>query len=128
MIFESLILLHDYGTLPDFDNKFSSAARRTVRCSPQLIALIESKASFRKPMAGPDPVVALQHLLRVCFVSSEMLFVDSFSPYQFLCTGHLVIDLAFMRAVVAACRWLGPLGLPAGYIAEWPPPQETAGL
>ena len=117
-------ILHNFGTLPNLDNKFSGSARRTVRCSPQLATFIEHHTAYKRMASGPEPEPALRHLLRACFVSEEKIFQGPFSPYNLLCSGNLVIDLAFMRAVVAASKWLGPHAFPAGYISEWPPSQE----
>ena len=36
---------------------------------------------------------------------------------------NLVLDHAFIRAFVAASRWLGPDAMPAGYMITGPPPQ-----
>ena len=35
-------ILHKFGTLANFDDKFATAARRVVRCSPQLAIFIEN--------------------------------------------------------------------------------------
>ena len=114
-------LLHNFGSLPDMDNIFSAAARRAVRCSPQLAAFIEHNTGYKRPAAGRHPEAGLTWLLRACFVRADTMFKGGFSPYQLLCSGKLVMDLAFMRGVVAASKWLGPHVLPTGYISEWPP-------
>ena len=123
-----LTILHNFGTLPNVDNKFSGSARRTVKCSPQLANFIEHNTQYKRAVAGPQPEPALRHLLRACFVWEELIFTGPFSAYNLLCTSHLVMDHAFMRAVVAASKWLGPTVFPVGYIANWPPPYEEEQL
>ena len=118
-------LLFHSGTLSNLDNKLAGAAsRRVVRCSPQLAAFIEQHTQYKKPVIGPDPVAALRHLLRACFVCEEKLFQNAFSPFNLLCSSNLVLDHAFIRAVVAASRWLGPEAMPVGYMSTWPPAQD----
>ena len=118
-------LLHNFGTLSDVDNKLSGlASRRVVRCSPLFSAFIENHIGYKKSIAGQDPFVALLSLLRVCFVGQEKLFQNAWSPFNLLCSSNLVLDQAFLRAVVAASRWLGPEVMPVGYTATWPPTQD----
>ena len=123
-----LLLFHNFGTLPNVDNKFSGSARRTVKCSPQLATFIEHNTHYKRSVAGPQPDAALRHLLRACFISEELMFTGPFSAYNLLCTSNLVMDHAFLRAVVAASKWLGPTVFPVGYIANWPPPYEEEQL
>ena len=115
-------VLHNFGALANLDNKFPNAPLRRVRCSPQLINFIEHRTAYVRPFAGPNPVNALTHLLRACFVSDHLMFIGPFSPYNLLCTSNLILDHAFIRAVIAASRWLGPNILPGGYMLTWPPP------
>jgi len=56
------------------------------------------------------------------------MFVGAFSPYNLLVGGNLVMDLAFMRAVVAASTWLGAVSFPEGHISTWPPPKKNEWL
>ena len=99
-----------------------------MRCSPQLAAFIEQHTRYKKPVVGADPEVALRYLLRACFVGDEKLFQNAWSPFNLLCSSNLVLDQAFLRAVVAASRWLGPETMPVGYTATWPPTQVIQGL
>ena len=126
-----LTLLHHFGSLPDVDSTFPSPAKRQVRCSPQLAAFITCITTYKK-QCPPDPEGALRCLLSSCFVQYNCMFKDGFSPYQLLCSSQLVMDMAFARAVRAACQWLGPIAMPAGYIQTWPPqeppPAGDAGL
>ena len=121
-------LLHNFGSLPDIDSKFSHASRRIVRISPHLEVFIKHRTAYKAPAGAPDPTNALHSLLRACFVGEERLFQHGWSPYNLLLTSKLVIDLAFMRAVKAASNWLGPSSMPAGFISEWPPNEDDAGL
>ena len=56
------------------------------------------------------------------------MFKDTYSPYQLLAMSHMILDMAFVRAVLLASAWLGPSAMPAGYIPSWPPPESDAGL
>ena len=121
-------LLHFFGSLPDRDARFNTAARRQVRCSPQLAAYILQQTDYKTPLDGPCPNLALLYLLRHCFIRSNYMFKVAFTPYQLLCSSHMILDMAFVRAVRAASEWLGPAAMPAGYIQTWPPLEEDAGL
>ena len=123
-----LTLLHFFGSLPDVDGKFGASSRRQVRCSPQLAAFITSHTTYSNPFAGPDPEAALRHLLRSCFIMESCMFKNACSPYQLLCRSQMILDIAFVRAVLTASQWLGPHAMPAGYIESWPPPEAAAGL
>ena len=123
-----LSLLHLFGSLPDRDARFNTAARRQVRCSPQLAAYILAQTDYKAPITGPCPHLALLCLLRHCFISSNSMFKVGFTPYQLLCSSHMILDMAFVRAVRAVSEWLGPVAMPAGYIQTWPPLEEDAGL
>ena len=116
------LVVHNFGTLPNLHNKFPASARRIVRCSPQLVAFIEHHTEYKKTHAGPQPEAALHHLLRACFIHSHLLFAGPWTAYNLLCQSDLVIDHAFIRAVLCASKWLGPKILPVGYIRAWPPP------
>ena len=70
------------------------------------------------------PPALLQH----CFVRHQSMFKDAYSPYQLLCSSHMILDMAFVRAVHAASAWLGPDAMPAGYIQTWPPLEGATGL
>ena len=124
----NLTLLHFFGSLPDRDGKFNTAARRQVRCSPQLAAYIVAQTNYKEPITGPCPNLALTMLLRHCFIRDNYMFVGAFTPYQLLCSSHMILDMAFIRAVLAASEWLGPVAMPAGYIQTWPPLEVDAGL
>ena len=121
-------VLHNFGTLANVDSKFPNAPLRKVRCSPQLATFIEHFTDYKKTHAGPRPDAALLHLLGACFVSSHLMFTGAFSPYNLLCASNLVIDHAFIRAVLAASKWLGPNLLPVGYMPNWPPPYDEEQL
>ena len=121
-------MLHNFGSLPDIVSKVGHASRRIVRISPHLEVFIKHRTAYKAPAGGPDPTNALQSLLRACFVAEERLFQGEWSHYNLLVTSKLVIDLAFMRAVKAASNWLGPSSMPAGFISEWPPNEDDAGL
>ena len=123
-----LSLLHLFGSLPDMYGKFNTASRRQVRCSPQLAAFIQNHTFYKPKSSVPDPEAALRHLLKVCFVAENMMFKDAYSAYQLLCSSQLIIDMAFVRAVLTASAWLGPDAMPAGYIPTWPPPECDTGL
>ena len=123
-----LLFLHCFGSLPDRDGRFNTAARRQVRCSPQLAAYIVAQTTYAQPVTGPCPNLALTCLLKHCFIRSNYMFQGVFSSYQLLCSSHMVLDMAFIRAVLAAAEWLGPGAMPAGYIQTWPPLEEDAGL
>ena len=123
-----LQLLQNFGSLPDLDGGIGKASRRQVRCSPQLAAFIRGHTGYVQPLAGPDPEGALRYLFRRCFFRADCMFKDSCSPYQFLCRSQMIIDMAFVRAVLTASQWLGPHGMPIGYIESWPPPAPAAGL
>ena len=107
-----LSLLHLFGSLPDIDRRFNTASRRQVRCSPQLAAFIIAHTAYKDTTTGPSPEVALNCLLRHCFVREAYMFNNAYSPYQLLCSSHMILDMAFVRAVIAACM-AGP-GCDAG--------------
>ena len=115
-----LSLLHNFGTLPDFGNKFGAAARRPVRCGPQLAAFIQHHTEYRAIVTGPEPEPAIRFLLKACFAVSDKLFQGPCSPYSFLRSGKRVIDLRFMQGVVAASKWLGPHVLPKANFIWFP--------
>ena len=104
----NLTLLHFFGSLPDRDKKFNNAAKRQVRCSPELAAYIRGQTTYVDPVDGPCPNLALSMLLRHCFIRDNFMFVGPFTPYQLLCSSHMILDMAFIRAVLAASEWLGP--------------------
>ena len=52
---------------------------------------------------------------------ADRLFKGPYSAYNLLCSSKLVIDHAFLRAVLAASKWLGPMVMTVGYLAAWPP-------
>ena len=56
------------------------------------------------------------------------MFKDAYSAYQLLCSSQMIVDMAFVRAVIAASAWLGPGAMPVGYIDSWPPPEGEEGL
>ena len=56
------------------------------------------------------------------------MFNNAYSPYQLLASSHMVLDMAFARAVLVASAWLGPDAMPAGYIQTWPPLEGATGL
>ena len=72
-----LTLLHFFGSLPDVNNRFNAAARRQVRCSPQLAAFIVGHTAYKQPIVGPDPEAALRCLLRSCFVRENCMFTNA---------------------------------------------------
>ena len=84
--------------------------RRHVRCSPRLASFIRGHTMYKEPVWGSDPQAALRFLLRSCFVCDGLIFNDSFSPYQLLCSSQMILDM------------------PAGYIDTWPPREGDAGL
>ena len=116
-------MLQNFGSLPSLDNRLGASARRGVRCSPLLAVFIKNQTAYTQTCLGPGPEQALRHLLRACFVMEEKISQGTYSAYNLLCSSNLVIDLAFMRAVVAASKWFGALGFPEGHISEWPPSQ-----
>jgi len=77
-------ILHNFGTLPNLDNKFNGSARRPVRCSPQLATFIEHHTAYKRMASGPEPEPALRHLLRACSVSAEKIFKGQF-PRTIFC-------------------------------------------
>ena len=119
----------NFGFLPSVDNMVSAMhARRPVRCSSLLAIFIKNHTEYQVGILGPDPQAALVHLLGACFVNYEKMFVGAFSPYYLLVGGNLVMDLAFMHAVVAASKWLGVGAFPEGHISTWPPPKKNEWL
>ena len=123
-----LTLLQLFGSLPDINRQFSTPSRRLVRCRPQLNAFILGHTTYKHSFIGPDPEQALRALLRRCFLRDHLMFRDAHSPYQLLCSSHMILDMAFVRAVMTASSWLGPDAMPTGYIHNWPPPEGDAGL
>ena len=123
-------MLHNFGSVPDVDSKFGLLSRRICRISPQLALFIRHRTEYKPGIEGPNPTNALQSLLRTCFVDEQRLFQGAWSHHNLLVTSKLVVDLAFMRAVLAASKWLGPSSMPAGYvnISDWPPHQDDGGL
>ena len=125
-------LLHHYGMLPDTQSRFDERSRRICRISPHLEMFIENINCYRMGLdpLKRDPIVALKKLFKECFVCEEMLSKSGCSLTGLLLTSKLVIDLAFMRAVVAFSSWLGCSSMPAGYlnICDWPPHEGDAGL
>ena len=119
-------LLHQFGTLPDKSDRFGT--RRQVRCSPLLYAFILSHTSYAHKITGPDPVFALEQLLRSCFVGDNHLFTKAYSPYQLLCSSHMNMDMAFVRAVRLASALLSKEAMPVGFISIWPLPESDTGL
>ena len=117
-----------FGTLSDINAKFNTLARRSVRCSPQLSAYILAYTAYKHPITGPSPDHALECLLRHCFIRGAIMFQGAYTAYQLLCSSHMNLDMAFVRAIRVASEWLGPTAMPAGYIQIWPPIEEDAGL
>jgi len=118
-------ILQNFGSLPSLDNRIGGfSARRPVRRSPLLAIFIKNHTEYKQSITGPDPDAALRHFLRACFVMEEKMFVGSYSPYNLLSRGSMVIDLAFMRAVVPASKWLGVASFPKGHISIWPPKEQ----
>ena len=125
-----LSLLQLFGSLPDMGARSDNVMDpwEPVRCSPQLATFLQKNTFYKHPDRGPDPETALLDILRSCFVGHWMMFTDAFSPYQLLCSSRWVLDMAFLRAVLAASAWLGPGAMPVGYIDSWPPPDGEEGL
>ena len=117
-----------FGSLQDINGKFNTAARRLVRCSPQLSAYIIAYTAYKHPVTGPSPDHALECLLRHCFIRGACMFEGAYTPYQLLCSSHMILDMAFVRAILLASEWLGPIAMPTGYIQTWPPLEGDAGL
>ena len=59
------------------------------------------------------------------FLNWRIMFTGAFSPYQLLCMIDMILDMAFVRAVLTASFWLGPDAMPAGYIPTWPPSEPS---
>ena len=94
------------------------------------VALSSRPLSSTTPTSGPESQgkslkQPFAFLLKACFVGYDKIIQGPYSPYNLLRSGKLVIDLALMRGVVAASKWIGPHALPAGYISEWPSLQEN---
>ena len=117
-----LTLLQQFGSLPNRDGRFDRSSKLVVRCSPQLYAFILGHTRYKQPAMGPDPHSAFTFLLRQCFVNQHSMFVGACSPYQLICRSQMILDMAFVLAVQTASAWLGPVGMPTGYILTWPPP------
>ena len=124
----ALKLLHYFRSLPNLYAKFGKAGGPNVRCSPELGAFILGNTPYKHHFAGPDPEAAFRHLLRTCFPLADIMFQGACSPFQLLCRSHFILDMAFVRAVLAASHWLGPLWMPVGYISAWPPAQSVAAV
>ena len=112
---------HNYGTISNINKPFATQKERQAKCSVNLAAWIRNHTPYRPDHAGPDPQSALTHLLRACFIHSNLMFREAWSPYQLLLQGDLVIDKAFVLACIYATKWLGILLLPVGSITQWPP-------
>ena len=116
------------GTLSVFNGRYSTPARRQVRCSPQLVAFTFGHTTYRHPLTGRNPEGSLQSLRNLSFLRDPFMFKNANSPYHLLCSSHMILDMAFVRAVLLASAWLGPEVVPAGYLPTWPPPEGDAGL
>ena len=113
--------------MPDLETNFGTARRRPVRCSPQLAAFIIGQIGYVKPLVCTDPEGALRQHFRSCFLRDNMMFENACLPYKLLRRSHMIVDMAFVRAVLTASRWLGFILMPAGYFESWPPPGPAAG-
>ena len=101
---------------------------RHVRCSPSLYAFIITYTGYAHGLSGANPEGALEKLLGSCFVGSQLLFTKAYSPYQLLCSSHMNMDMAFVRAVRLASALLGKEAMPVGFISTWPPTESDTGL
>ena len=110
-----------FGYLTDRDGQITSKTKRNeVRCSPRMRAFMLHHTAYKHPLSGPDPEQALDTLLKCCFVSEHLMFHGANCAYELLINSHMVLDMAFIRAVLLASQWLGD-SMPAGRIQQWPP-------
>ena len=100
-----------------------------MHCSPRLSAFIIGHTNYSHRADGPpDPKKALRALLRRCFVGGQWMWTLDYSLEKLFIHSHMILDMAFVRAVRVASAWLGPDAMPVGYIDTWPPQHDDAGL
>ena len=77
-------------------------------------------------MEAPTPTEMLDALLRKCFLQeSHLIFNGSWNAESLLAYCDYNLDKAFVRAVIAASKWLGKDQFPNGLFGDWPPTPPT---
>ena len=118
-------LFKRFGRVPD---KSAVGVGKTtpVLASAQLINVVVKNKRYQTPgtLGEHNGINALNALLRSCFQESHLMFTGLWTPESILFSADHVLDKAFVRAVMAASRWLGQERFPQG-IYEWPPKQPA---
>ena len=103
----------------------SSGRRHWVRCAPTFEN--EVRKVWTDTVAfGPDPVSAMRALLRALVPAAGKIFADAYTPLKLLHMNDYVMEKAFVFAVIALSKWLGPDRWPMGFYETWPPPLPLA--
>ena len=115
-------LLKVFEKVTDITGK-SGSAKINVLASRQLLAVIFKRTHYKGAgvHGDDDPIKALNALLHRCFQQSHLMFNGSWSPEALLMSCDFILDKAYIRAVIAASKWLGPDRFPNGLFGEWPP-------
>ena len=93
--------------------------RRWVRCSLPFLSVLESVSA--KTHFGVDPVEQLLVLLTACSPSARLVFVGPHSPARLFQMNDCVFEKAFIFAIIALSKCLGPDRFPQGIYGHWPP-------
>ena len=119
---ENKSLYRQFGKVHDETGLGGPAIK--VLASSQLLNIIVLHVTLPKKAEGDDhdPITVLNALLRRCFQRHRLIFNGSWSPYWLLHHSDYILDKAFVRAVIAASRWLGEERFPDGLYGCWPPP------
>ena len=73
-----------------------------------------------------DPVGALHALLSAFVPCADQIFQGGYTPLRLLHMNDYVMEKAFVFAVIALSKWLGPDRWPMGFYETWPPPLPLA--
>ena len=71
---------------------------------------------------GMDPIEALRRLLAAFVPCHDKIFTGAYTPLRLLHMNDYVMEKAFVFAVIALSKWLGPDRWPPGFYDTWPPP------
>ena len=71
---------------------------------------------------GMDPIEALRRLLAAFVPCHDKIFTGAYTPLRLLHMNDYVMEKAFVFAVIALSKWLGPKRWPPGFYDTWPPP------
>jgi len=103
-----------------------AGGERVVRASAEFLQFYrETFPPSAGAMVAPlvlTPDKMLMDLLRSTVPSATDIFVKSMTPQHILHKCGYVLDKAYIYAVIALSKWLGPDRFPQGLFETWPPP------